>query len=38
VLVDNMVIILGEITIDDIIDRNSKMKWNLSLDEHMYIV
>ncbi len=31
-LVDNVILILGKIIIKEIIDRNSKVRWNLPLD------
>jgi hypothetical protein len=36
-LVDNVILILGKVVVEEIINRSSKMKWNL-LMQHMYIV
>jgi hypothetical protein len=31
-LVDNVILILGKVVIEEIIDRSSRVKWNLPLD------
>jgi hypothetical protein len=37
-LVNNVVLILGKVIVEKIIDHSSRVRWNLPLDQHMYII